>query len=92
MAEAPAAAVDHQDDLVFTGDAELPREILIVYVFAPGHLDLEEMVPRAEGAELVLAALPRLAGNGCGSAPATAPFSSMFSRSSRRAAVFQRPA
>ena len=74
MAEAAAAAVEHDHHLVGDTDAEGPGEMRVEDVFRPGHLDLQVMVARAQGADLLVAPLHRpvadLAAVGAGDAAA----------------------
>src|SRR6267143_5356609 len=55
MAEAPAAAVDHHDDLVFVDEPEVLRQSGVEEPRGVDDLDLAVMVARTQGAELAYA-------------------------------------
>src|SRR5512132_175791 len=57
MSEAAAAAVKHHHDLVWNGDAEFFRELLVARVLWPRDLDFQVMIAAAERADLVVAPL-----------------------------------
>src|SRR4029077_6706876 len=57
MSEAAAAAVKHHHDLVRNRDPEFLRELLVTHVLWPRDLHLQIMIPPAERADLVVAAL-----------------------------------
>src|SRR5580765_4906100 len=57
MSEAAAAAVKHYHDLVRNRDSEFLRELLVTHVFRPRDLYLQIMIPAAQRADLVVAAL-----------------------------------
>src|SRR5580765_3226605 len=57
MSEAAAAAVKHHHDLVRNRDPEFFRELLVAHVLRARDLHLQVMVPAAECADLVVAAL-----------------------------------
>src|SRR5215475_6867899 len=57
MTEAAAAAVKHHQDLVRNRDSEFLRELLVAHVLWPRDLHLQVMIPAAECADLIVAAL-----------------------------------
>src|SRR5437879_12014559 len=57
MPKATAAAVKHHHDLIWHGDAKALRQGVVHDVLAACHLDLQIVVARAQGADLVEAAL-----------------------------------
>src|SRR5262249_23092448 len=57
MPEAAAAAVKHHHDLVRNRDPESFRELFVAHVLCPRDLDLQIVIPAAERADLVVAAL-----------------------------------
>ena len=59
VTEPPAAAVVHDQYLVRDADAQSFGQRLVEDVLFPGHLDLQVVVPGAEGSDLVDAALHR---------------------------------
>src|SRR5262245_60908775 len=57
MSEATAAAVKHHHDLIRNRDPEFLRELLVAHVLWPRDLHLQIMIPAAERADLIVAAL-----------------------------------
>src|SRR5438874_10495254 len=57
MSEAAAAAVKHHYDLIRNRDPEFFREFLVAHVLWPHDLHFEVMIPAAERADLIVAAL-----------------------------------
>ena len=57
MSETAAAAVKHHHDLVRNRDSEFLRELFVAHVLWPRDLHLQVMIPAAERADLVVAAL-----------------------------------
>ena len=73
MAEAAAAAVEHDYYLVGNCDAERPGGGFVKDILRPGHLDFAVVVAGTEGADLVVAALDRLVAAGVGTGSFEAP-------------------
>ena len=57
VTEAATAAVKHHHDLVRNRDAESSCELLVAHIFGPNDLHFQIMVPAAERADLVVAAI-----------------------------------
>ena len=93
VAEAAAAAVEHDHDLVGDRDAEGPGGRRVEDVLRPGHLDLAVVVAGAEGADLVVAALDGLVAAGVGIGPReAAPLLGQLQVLRQRVAVLHAPA
>src|SRR4030095_12216854 len=57
MSETAAAAVKHHHNLIRNVDPEFLRELFVAHVLWPRDLHFEIMIPAAERADLVVAAL-----------------------------------